>query len=230
MCGAELTAPQPYTSTGVIGAEVAAECLGLNPADVCTTLHPPTIASTGSAFCVVELASMEALQRTGAGSLRCTAFDSSGTDTPDIRAILCYFRHSSCSGQVAAARHIGDTSSSSSGVDVSSRMFTRGGWEDPATGSASCALVGLLASLQPEITEAGLKVTPQLTAATSGASLVGGGTLSLRIAQGVEMGRPSVLVASAEHDGAGGVGAVTVGGTCVPMMKGELVCSTRLAL
>ena len=43
VCGAELTAPQPYTSTGVIGAEVAAECLGLNPADVYTTLHPPQL-------------------------------------------------------------------------------------------------------------------------------------------------------------------------------------------
>ena len=59
------------------------------------------------------------------------------------------------------------------GIDIRTRMFAplHGVPEDPATGSANVALVGLLASLRPE------------------ADL----SLNLRIAQGVEMGRPSLL-------------------------------------
>jgi len=71
--------------------------------------------------------------------------------------------------------------------------------EDPATGSANVALAGLLASLAPE---------PDLS-------------LSLRIAQGVEMGRPSLMHASAEkRDGA--VVETRIGGSCVPVMAGTI--------
>ena len=74
------------------------------------------------------------------------------------------------------------------GIDLRTRMFAplHGVPEDPATGSANVALAGLLASLEPA------------------ADLM----LELRIAQGVEMGRPSLLHASAEKRG-GTVVAVT---------------------
>jgi len=71
--------------------------------------------------------------------------------------------------------------------------------EDPATGSANVALVGLVASLDP---------APGLS-------------LNLRIAQGVEMGRPSLLEASAEKRG-GVVVETRIGGRCVPVMAGTI--------
>jgi trans-2,3-dihydro-3-hydroxyanthranilate isomerase len=86
-------------------------------------------------------------------------------------------------------------------VDIQSRMFAPlyGVPEDPATGSANVALAGLLASLRPE---------PDLT-------------LNMRIAQGVDMGRPSLLEAMAEKRQSKITGT-WIGGQCVPMMRGVL--------
>jgi trans-2,3-dihydro-3-hydroxyanthranilate isomerase len=71
--------------------------------------------------------------------------------------------------------------------------------EDPATGSANVALIGLLAKLRPE---ADLR-------------------LSKTIAQGVEMGRPSILHAGAEKKD-GVVTATFIGGRCTPVMSGSI--------
>ena len=78
------------------------------------------------------------------------------------------------------------------------RMFTARGTEDPATGAANCALLGLLASRR-----------------------VGEGTLRAAIVQGVELGRPFALMGEADYAG-GAVRAVRTGCKCVPMMRGEL--------
>jgi trans-2,3-dihydro-3-hydroxyanthranilate isomerase len=87
------------------------------------------------------------------------------------------------------------------GVDIQSRMFAplAGVPEDPATGSANVALIGLLAKLRQE---------PDLQ-------------LRKIIAQGIEMGRPSRLEALAEKT-AGKVVRTHIGGTCVPMMQGVI--------
>jgi PhzF family phenazine biosynthesis protein len=87
---------------------------------------------------------------------------------------------------------------SSDGADIQSRMFAPryGVPEDPATGSANVALIGLLAHLHPA---ANLRLTKT-------------------IRQGIEMGRPSRLMASADKS-AGRVTATQIGGTCVPMMR-----------
>jgi trans-2,3-dihydro-3-hydroxyanthranilate isomerase len=87
------------------------------------------------------------------------------------------------------------------GFDLQVRMFAPlyGVPEDPATGSGNVALAGLLASLRRE---------PDLK-------------LALRIAQGVDMGRPSLLEASAEKRG-GTIVGLSIGGRCVPMMRGTL--------
>ena len=71
--------------------------------------------------------------------------------------------------------------------------------EDPATGAAAVALIGLLAHLGPE---------PDLT-------------LSKTIGQGFDMGRPSILEASADKK-AGQVTATHVGGRCMPVMSGVI--------
>jgi trans-2,3-dihydro-3-hydroxyanthranilate isomerase len=81
------------------------------------------------------------------------------------------------------------------------RMFAppAGVLEDPATGSANAALAALLTSLAP-----GENVD-----------------LHYEIEQGVEMGRPSLLIASARKTAEGPVLA-TVAGSCVPVMRGTL--------
>ena len=71
--------------------------------------------------------------------------------------------------------------------------------EDPATGSACAALGGYLAAR---------------TAAA--------GTLAWRVAQGVEMGRPSRLDVRVDKDGAGSIAAVRVGGSSVAVCEGVL--------
>ncbi|MFZ2006242.1 MAG: PhzF family phenazine biosynthesis protein [Stellaceae bacterium] len=87
------------------------------------------------------------------------------------------------------------------GVDIRTRMFAplHGVPEDPATGSANVALAGLLASLRPERDL----------------------SLNLRTVQGVEMGRPSLLEASAEKR-AGVVAETRIGGRCIPVLAGTI--------
>lgn len=86
-------------------------------------------------------------------------------------------------------------------ADIEARMFAPlyGVTEDPATGSANVALIALLATLRAE---------PDLR-------------LDRRISQGVDMGRPSLMVASAEKR-AGKVVAAHIGGSCVPVMSGVI--------
>jgi trans-2,3-dihydro-3-hydroxyanthranilate isomerase len=68
--------------------------------------------------------------------------------------------------------------------------------EDPATGSAATPLAALLLSLTKDSER------------------------KVEIVQGVEMGRPSLLLCMA-HRAADGIRA-TVGGGCVPVLKGEV--------
>jgi trans-2,3-dihydro-3-hydroxyanthranilate isomerase len=84
---------------------------------------------------------------------------------------------------------------------IRARMFAPlgGVFEDPGTGSAAAALAALLTSLAP-----GDNVD-----------------LQYAIEQGVEMGRPSLIIASAVKAAEGPVTA-SVAGTCVPVMRGTL--------
>ena len=86
-------------------------------------------------------------------------------------------------------------------IDVHTRMFApeHGIPEDPATGAANVALIGVLAHHRPESDI----------------------TLAKTIGQGFDMGRPSVLQASAEKK-AGTVVATYIGGRCKPMMSGVI--------
>ncbi|MEO8714052.1 MAG: PhzF family phenazine biosynthesis protein [Acetobacteraceae bacterium] len=93
------------------------------------------------------------------------------------------------------ARHDGEA------TRLRARMFAplSGTIEDPATGSANATLAALLTALAP-----GVDVQ-----------------LSYDIEQGIEMGRPSRLLASARKTGEGPVSA-TVAGDCVPVLRGWL--------
>jgi trans-2,3-dihydro-3-hydroxyanthranilate isomerase len=84
--------------------------------------------------------------------------------------------------------------------DLQARMFHPGSSglsEDPATGSATVATAALLADLADERDA----------------------ELSLRIGQGVDMGRPSLLLTRVRKAN-GVVASAHVGGACVPMMEG----------
>jgi trans-2,3-dihydro-3-hydroxyanthranilate isomerase len=84
-------------------------------------------------------------------------------------------------------------------VDLRARMFAplHGVAEDPATGSANLALAGLLATRSDEAK----------------------GTLAWSIAQGIEMGRPSRLDATAVKRG-GEVATLRIGGRSVLVCEG----------
>ena len=82
-------------------------------------------------------------------------------------------------------------------ADFTARMF--GFPEDPATGSATGAAAALI----------------------SAAGKPADGTEKFTFAQGVDMGRPSLLLAEVDtQDGA--MQAVRIGGACVPVMRGVL--------
>ena len=174
--GARLTAPQPLSRGAEIGVDVIAAACSLAAEDIETRNHMPCVASCGTAFMFAELKSRTAL---AAAQPRSEIF-SQHFPVDHATGIHLYLNMAD-------------------GADIRARMFAplHGVPEDPATGSANVALVGLLASLRPE---------PDLS-------------LRLRIAQGIEMGRPSLLEASAEKR-SGKVHEMRIGGRCVAVMSG----------
>jgi trans-2,3-dihydro-3-hydroxyanthranilate isomerase len=152
--------------------------VSLTPGDVVTTTHLPQVASVGLPFLMAELKDRAALGRARINGAGFDAIQAQGV-LPDIHMYT----------------------KSGDDFDVRTRMFAPvdGVPEDPATGSANCALAGLLRHYGP---------------ATDGMG-------SWRIAQGVEMGRPSVLEARAEKRG-GKVVAAWVGGTSVMVSEGTI--------
>ena len=172
----ELAAPEPLAIGQQVPAEVIAEALSLDVDHASQAVHRPCVASVGLPFVFAELASRDALEN--------ARFTMTGLEkiadlgiTPDLFA---YCR-------------------SDDQFDIRARMFAPfdGVPEDPATGSANCALAGLLCSHLDE-------------SSTSG---------RWRVAQGVEMGRPSTLdIRATRQDGQ--VTGTWVGGHTVPVSVG----------
>jgi trans-2,3-dihydro-3-hydroxyanthranilate isomerase len=177
--GARLASPQLLTLGAEISTELIASACSLSVDDIETRNHPPRIASCGVPFILAELKDRA---RLAAASARSDVF---------MRDVA---------RQPATSIHI-YTQVNESGIDIRARMFAphHGIPEDPATGSANVALVGLLATLRR---------VPDLR-------------LSKTIVQGVEMGRPSFLEAEAEKK-CGTVTATYIGGRCVPVMSGTI--------
>jgi trans-2,3-dihydro-3-hydroxyanthranilate isomerase len=177
--GARLASPQPLTLGAQIPTDLIASACSLAVDDIESRNHPPLIASCGAPFIVAELKGRE---RLAAVTARTDVFVRDISTLP-VTSLFVYTR-------VAE-----------SGLDIRARMFAphHGIPEDPATGSANVALIGLLAHLRRE---------PNLR-------------ISKAIAQGVEMGRPSLLLAEAEKV-QGIVTATYIGGRCVPVMSGTL--------
>jgi trans-2,3-dihydro-3-hydroxyanthranilate isomerase len=156
--------------------EIAA-ILGLDVDQVVTSTHAPQVASVGLPFLIVELASHDAVKRARVDVARLERLREAGIVT-DVHV---YCR-------------------SNDEFDLRARMFAplAGIPEDPATGSANCALVALLTQRDAQYASGG----------------------SWRIAQGVEMGRPSTLHARTRRDG----DAVTtwIGGYSVLVAEGHI--------
>ena len=177
--GARLASPQRLSVGNEISPELIASACSLSVDDIETKNHRPCIASCGAPFILAELKGRAQL---AAATARADVFMREVSQQP-ATSILFY------------------TQVAEDGLDIRARMFAphHGIPEDPATGSANVALIGLLAHLRPERDLHLLKT----------------------IAQGVEMGRPSLLQAEAEKTD-GVVTATYIGGRCVPVMSGTI--------
>jgi trans-2,3-dihydro-3-hydroxyanthranilate isomerase len=117
---------------------------------------------------------------------------------PDAAAFARTFP---CDGSDAVYLYTRDIPPAEKTSDLQARMFHPGSSglsEDPATGSATVAAAALLADLAAERDA----------------------ELSLRIGQGVDMGRPSLLLTRV-HKANGVIASAHVGGACVQMMEGS---------
>ncbi len=172
----ELVAPQRLSLGTTVPAEAVASAVSLAPGDIVTRTHPPQAASVGLPFLMAEVKDRSALERAQGTRDGAHALRAAGAP-PDVHL---YTR-------------------TADGFDLRARMFAPldGVPEDPATGSANCALAALLSHYDP---------------ATSG-------TFRWRIAQGVEMGRPSALDARTEKRG-GVVVDAWIGGYSVLVSDG----------
>ena len=173
-----LAAPAMLSLGTVATPQLLAPAVSLDPSDFVTATHPPRVASVGLPFLFAEVKNRDALHRAEVDMKKLYVLAEEGV-TPDIHL---YARS-------------GDE------FDIRARVFApfAGVPEDPATGSASCALAGLLAHCDE---------APD-------------GLFQWRIAQGVEMGRPSVLNAEAQKK-AGAIVKTTIGGACVMVAEGYI--------
>ena len=173
-----LSAPKPLSIGSALDPAAVAAALSISPADIVTATHPPQLASVGLPFVFAEVRDRGVVEKARLNMNGFDALKAQGVH-PDI---LFYVR-------------------SNDDFDIRARMFAPfdGVMEDPATGSANCALGAMLA----------------------GYDAMRDGTITYRIAQGVEMGRPSVLFAEADKK-AGNVVAARIGGDSVMVSEGEI--------
>jgi trans-2,3-dihydro-3-hydroxyanthranilate isomerase len=175
--GAALAAPREFRVIRNADLAMIAQACSLDPSDIEVRRHAPCVASCGTPFVIAEVRDRAALRR---AQQRMDVF-LSHLPRDDVTGIHLYVEDIE------------------EGADFQSRMFAplHGVFEDPATGSANVALIGLLAHLRPE------------------SSL----RLEAAIGQGVDLGRPSLMRAVAEKvDGA--VTGTFIGGGCKPVMSG----------
>src|SRR5262245_14826838 len=172
----ELAAPQALSLGKALPARLLASAVSLTTDDIVVDTHQPQVASVGLPFVMTELRDVAALERARADLRGLEALRAE-----DVRPSVYLYARTPEPSEIRARRF-----APLSGVP-----------EDPATGSAGCALAAMLAHLagQPS------------------------GAFRWRITQGVEMGRPSTLLARAEkRDGV--VQGTWVGGACVLVSEG----------
>jgi trans-2,3-dihydro-3-hydroxyanthranilate isomerase len=181
--GSRITAPAPFARGPELDAALIAPCASLTPNDLVVVNHGPSSISVGLPFVAIELPDLAALARAKPDT---AAFERADAQLPDQGVRLSLFLY---------------TVLSTDPMTVRARMFAPldNIPEDPATGSASGALGGFLASLRPE-SDLDLPIT---------------------IRQGHEIGRPSQIEVNVTKRG-GQIERVVIGGQCVDVMRGTL--------
>ena len=179
----ELKAPQTLTLQEFPAFRSVANALSVCMNDVILTTHVPTVASVGLPFLFVEVADPTVLAK--------VRIDMAGFERLLVEGAVPYLH-------VYALK--------AGGTDIQARVFAPldGVVEDPATGSANCALAALLSHYRSDRD----------------------GEFSWCVFQGIEMGRPSVLRIRARKEN-GCVVASWVSGTCVMVSEGwiDIGCS-----
>lgn len=175
----ELAAPGHLSSGEALPAELIAAAIGLQPDQLGVAAGAPRQVSVGLPFVLVELADRATLAAARPSTDGFLRLADAGIDPPYV---LVYAR-------------------SNDEFDLRVRMFSPldAIIEDPATGSANCALAAWLAAQSP----------------------LPDGEVRFGIAQGVEMGRPSLLSARVLKRG-GEVAQVHIGGESVMFASGQL--------
>ena len=174
----ELKAPERFSFGKSVSVSEIAEILSLDESDINVNTHMPIEASVGLKFTIINLNSIDALRRVSINPLKLNALKDFEVST----SVHCYYL---------------DKNTQS----INARMFAPdlGVREDPATGSANCALAGLLGHLEE----------------------IEAGAFSWAINQGIEMGRPSRLNARVLKAG-GEVTDVWIAGNSILVSEGEI--------
>jgi len=179
----ELKAPQVLTLQEFPAIRSVAKALSLRENEIVVTTHAPTVASVGLPFLFVEVLDLSVLSQ--------VRIDMAGFDRLLVEGAVPYV-------------HVYTPKTGS--TDIQARVFAPldGVAEDPATGSANCALAALLSHYRSERD----------------------GEFSWCVFQGIELGRPSALRIRARKEN-GCVVASWVGGTCVMISEGwiDVGCS-----
>lgn len=173
----ELKAPQILTLDVFTSIALLAGALSLNENDFVSTTHPPSVASVGLPFLFAEVRDTSVLARV---RINTEAFELLAKSAVPYIHVYTWKPGSS---------------------KIQARMFAPldGVSEDPATGSANCALAALLAHHNPDSS----------------------GEFSWRVFQGKEMGRSSLLKVRARKEN-GCVIASWVAGSCVMVCEGHI--------
>ena len=174
----ELKAPEDFSLGDQVSLESLAIALSIKPTDIITDRHLPQIASVGLPFVFIELKNIEVLKE---AKINMDGFDKLHQGGIDP-LIYMYVK-------------------TNRGYDIRSRMFAplAGVYEDPATGSAGCAVSALLSHLDASENE----------------------IYMYKIGQGFEMGRKSLLNSRVKKIG-GKIKAVWIGGTSVITCNGKI--------
>ena len=174
----ELSAPEILSIGDPVSKSLVASVLTLNESEILTTTHPPQVASVGLPFLLVEISSVNSLIRAQI----------------DVRKLELLIEKAGVSYIHLYCRNVEN-------FDIKARMFAPldGVSEDPATGSANAALIGLLSQYE-NIDDSDKNWT---------------------ISQGTEIGRPSVLYGRTQKQ-KGKVIGVWIGGHSVLVSEGIL--------
>jgi trans-2,3-dihydro-3-hydroxyanthranilate isomerase len=186
LTGATLATPQSLETGQTVPVGLVADACSISINDIEMRNHAPLVASCGALFVFAELKTRPALL----------------SASPRSEIFSLHLPMNMATGIYLYWQGTGNP------FDVECRMFAPlfGIPEDPATGSANAAMIGLLAQLRPE-KDIEIRKT---------------------ISQGAQINRPSVLEAVARKV-SGSDTLLRIGGHCVPVSEGRITLADKSA-